>query len=356
MTFQMDSQQRMVRAADLVRWGGRVDIRGGTVVVMADGGLLVAHAASVDRGQVQALSDLWGETHWPMRQTRGVVLQAPTAQRPFDRLIQRMLFAERQEDQLWLENGDTIDGNLIALDNQHVVIRTQTVDATVPTERVRVVFLRTENATSPAPGKLYCVAGFRDGTVIRATRMILSDGRLDATTVGGVRLSTDPLIDARTQLVSLQTIGGGAMYLSDLQPLGYRHIPYLMLGQPLGIDRNTDGSQLRATGVIYDKGLGMHSASRVAYQLSGQYRWFAAQLALDDQVADGGSVVFRVYVDRRQAPWRRVYESRVLRGGDDPLPISIDIRQAERLALIVDFADRVDQQDHANWLDARVVK
>ena len=36
--------------------------------------------------------------------------------------------------------------------------------------------------------------------------------------------------------------------------------------------------------------------------------------------------------------------------------VSVDVTGAKTLELLVDYADRADQQDHANWLDARLVR
>jgi hypothetical protein len=38
------------------------------------------------------------------------------------------------------------------------------------------------------------------------------------------------------------------------------------------------------------------------------------------------------------------------------LELSLDVRSAQRLAILVDFADRGDQCDYANWLDLRLIK
>ena len=111
-----------------------------------------------------------------------------------------------------------------------------------------------------------------------------------------------------------------------------------------------------ARGVIYDKGLGMHSPSRVVYRLDGQYVRFAAELAIDDRAGDQGSVVFRIFSEAGQGTWNEVFTSRVVRGGEAPVPISVDIRQARHIALVVEQADRGDQLDRANWLDARLVR
>jgi hypothetical protein len=103
----------------------------------------------------------------------------------------------------------------------------------------------------------------------------------------------------------------------------------------------------------------MHSTSRVTYDLDGRDRTFLAELALDQQCGVGGSVTFQVFLQRRldgsPEPWTVAYESPIVRGGQKPLAISLDVSHATRLALIVGFADRGDQLDYANWLNARLL-
>jgi hypothetical protein len=60
-------------------------------------------------------------------------------------------------------------------------------------------------------------------------------------------------------------------------------------------------------------------------------------------------VIFRVLVDGQER-----FASPTVRGGDAPLPVSVDIRGAKKLELVVDYADRGDVLDHADWLDARI--
>jgi hypothetical protein len=39
-----------------------------------------------------------------------------------------------------------------------------------------------------------------------------------------------------------------------------------------------------------------------------------------------------------------------------PTPISVDLSGAKQLDLVVDYADRADVLDHADWLNARLIK
>jgi hypothetical protein len=63
--------------------------------------------------------------------------------------------------------------------------------------------------------------------------------------------------------------------------------------------------------------------------------------------------VFRVLL-HADSHWRQVYKSPVVRGGDAPQETAVELDQADQLALEVDYADRGDERDYANWLDARL--
>jgi hypothetical protein len=112
----------------------------------------------------------------------------------------------------------------------------------------------------------------------------------------------------------------------------------------------------------------MHSAASATYALDKPYRRFEAELAIDDSVfgdaesatRDGrpsrGSVIFRVYIDDGDGTWQLRHTSETIRGGDKPTSVSVDLGGANRISLIVDFADRADEWDRADWLDVRLVE
>ena len=168
--------------------------------------------------------------------------------------------------------------------------------------------------------------------------------------------SQPPLTIPAAKLVALQPLDGRATYLSDLKAADYQHVPFLDLKWPYRNDRNVLGTQLRAGGRLYLKGLGLHSAARLTYDLDKPYRTFATDAAIDDQTNGQGSAIFRVYTDDGSGKWQLKYESPTVRGGAAPLPISVDFSGAKRLSLHVDFADHGDIQAHADWLNARLVR
>jgi hypothetical protein len=44
------------------------------------------------------------------------------------------------------------------------------------------------------------------------------------------------------------------------------------------------------------------------------------------------------------------------RGGEAPQRASVDVAGAQGITLVVDYTERGDEMDRADWLDARVVK
>ena len=54
--------------------------------------------------------------------------------------------------------------------------------------------------------------------------------------------------------------------------------------------------------------------------------------------------------------WVEAYKSNMVRGGESPQSVAVDLGGASGLTLTVDYADRGDELDYADWLDARLVR
>ena len=177
--------------------------------------------------------------------------------------------------------------------------------------------------------------------------MQLQGDSLELTTLSGAKGKA-----AAEDLVFFMPHTGRAVYLSDIRPDEYRFLPYLETKWPYKIDRNVTGGQLRCGGRIYLKGIGVHSAAVLRYKLDRPWGRFQAELGIDDSTAGRGSVGFRVFVDGNKLK----YTSPPIRGGMPPQAISIDLSGATQLDLVVDFGEGGDVMDHADWLNARLVK
>lgn len=110
-----------------------------------------------------------------------------------------------------------------------------------------------------------------------------------------------------------------------------------------------DGRTLTLNGKTYAKGLGVHAASSVTYALGGTCSRLEADLGVDDEVGNRGSVVFQVTADGV-----RLYDSGRMTGKTATKRLSLDVTGRRALTLVVtDNADGT-ASDHGDWADARL--
>jgi hypothetical protein len=380
VTFRVGNRLRVVAARELIVWGRWRETEVGPQILLEGGGIVRADALRLDAtslvvGDATGLGrGLWEESTLPRDSVRAILYQPPADAQQRDRLIDELASGESAEDRLLLISGESVAGMLVEspLEGRFLegartgqsVFRIAVPGAeqplTVPAAKVRALVLARAAASTQAAGASAWL-GCSDGSLVRAASIRVRDGQAIVLLAGGGELHTtlvgreNPDQHFWDEISLIQPVGPTVKWLSDLKTLGYKHIPYLSCEWPFLADRSVTGGRLRSDGAVSLKGLGMHTTSRLAYDVEG-YSKFEAALALNDTAGRGGSVVFKVLTQNMAGQWSSAYESPIIRGGDAPTPISIDLQGASRLALIVEFADRGDELDHANWLGARLIK
>lgn len=351
LRFVEGDTRREMPAADVVAWGALVEPTHQILVVLPGGGLIVVDNAQVENEQLLAVSPTFGKLSLPIEGAAGIIFRPPLDRAAFDMLLSRVAAPGGRGDRLLLENGDELTGTITEMDDNRVVLQAKTDQMEVKIDTLLAMVFDPTLSVAPRVDGLRAVVGFSDGSRVTSVEMVADAKSAQLKLPGGA-----PLKAPTPSIVSVQILGGRAVYLSDLKPASYRHIPYLQLSWPYQADRSVLSSALRSQGSLYLKGLGMHSPSRLTYELDQPYRRFDAQVAIDDATRGRGSVVFRVFVDDGSGNWQERADSGTVRGRQPPKPISVDLAGARRISLLVDFADRGDELDHADWLSARLVR
>jgi hypothetical protein len=377
VVFRRQLKRRSLPVSDLVSWGAVRDRDSGTHVVLDCGSVLVGDMTAMDRDVVTVRGGLWPEIRLPKQRVRGIVFRPPLDLLQRDLLFRRICTESRSDDQLLLDNGDQMSGRLA--DTMEAAAGASPPDAPprtvadasqpIPIHSSRVVAVlfsgvpsetSTDGPGQPASTPPRVLAGVSDGSQLVVQRIIHEKVALLVELTNDLQVRCERPLPAPEgpwqDLVMLQPLTGKAVYLSDLEPLGHRHVPLFELAWPYFPDANVAGGRLRHRGTLFWKGIGMHSTSRLAFDLGEPFRRLDAELAVDERAGRLGSVVFRVYVQREVGGWSKAYESPIVRGAQPPVSMQVDLRGAIRLALIVDAADRLDVWDHANWLNVRLVR
>ncbi len=223
---------------------------------------------------------------------------------------------KRARDVLYLKSGDRIEGALAPAPggrNIALNIGDRTVDT--PLEQLAVLAMNTELQARPRPKKTlaHVITTHGGACTSPAWRLDVPRGVLAGKTVFGAKLDV-PL----DQLCSLSLHKAEAVYLSELKPVNVQQTPFFGVRWPLVLDAAVTGKQLALNKSYYDKGLGMHAQTRIAYALEGNYRWFEALVGLDERSGRLGSARVSVLVDSQVALERK--ELAAL-----PLPVRINV-------------------------------
>ncbi|HKY35899.1 MAG TPA: NPCBM/NEW2 domain-containing protein [Polyangiaceae bacterium] len=116
-----------------------------------------------------------------------------------------------------------------------------------------------------------------------------------------------------------------------------------------GQSASGDGTTLTLNGTAYSKGLGVHGASDVRYDLAQKYERFLASIGVDDEVGSSGSVVFQVFADSA-----KIYDSGTMTGSSTTKNVDLNVAGKSELRLVVTDAGNGNGSDHADWANARV--
>jgi len=173
-------------------------------------------------------------------------------------------------------------------------------------------------------------------------------------------------------IASIDLSAGRAIYLSDLLPTtndwkplvaSPTHLESLsklnqsianesFAGQPLSLRTiPSDGLDFLATTQTYSKGFAISAGGRLAFNLNGQFQRLTALTGFDPEMdALAGKVKIEIQVDQKIA-MSAVLDNRQL---IEPFPVDVDLTNAKRLVIRVNYHDGRSVGDRIHFVDARL--
>jgi hypothetical protein len=317
--------------------------------LFANGDRLPGRIVAIADDRVRFLADLGTpqELTVPVSSLTAVWLTDAAAARAATPVGRQLLAEKRRLDVALLSNGDAARGTIVGwAENGPLRLEGGGKEVEAPRDRVQALLLNTELSRAAKPRSTYRQLVLMNGARIGVRTAELAGDELRATTLTGAAVRV-PV----AAVAAVNVYQGRAVYLSDLSPRGYEHTPFLGVRWPVANDRSVAGQDLRLGGGSYDKGVGLHSQSRVTYGLPAGARRFEAVVGLDEQTGRAGGVRVRVLVDRIP-----LVEPIDLSGTDPPRALRLAVPAGGReLTLVVEFGRGGDVHDDVDWADARVI-
>jgi hypothetical protein len=304
----------------------------GPVVMLADGGIVAGRLTVITAQSVVVDSLLLGRLDLPRASVAGyrasMALGPVPPQRPDpaagDVAIVRFV------------NGDSAIASSLTARGGEVTIRMAMpapYEVVIPLESLRAIDFA---VAAPKPSLPRTLVALADGSRVAEASLPLACNPLDVVTT---------LVDDE-----------GTVLLPRLEPLDFDQGDARLSSKPLARGSTLSGDWPSARGMTAFTGLGMHAPARARYRLAAAaHHRFKSLVAIDDSAGSEGSVIARVRTINAAGVGCDVYTSPILRGGDEPHPISVDLGEAVELELIVDSADGSTVFDRTIWLDPRVV-
>lgn len=332
----------------LTREGGPApaEPEGGIVLLPGGDRIQKATIGSASDATLEVQTAALGRVDWPMECILGLVLAAPAEGNAVDDLIARVRSEPRTTEVAWLANGDAITGGFLGLDGSKVRLKGPGGPINLDRSGVRAVGFDPSLIAIPQAG-----ASSWSITLVDGSRLEAGDLQFEAGAIRAKARAGPAIRFALADLARLHALHPGIAYLSDREATAQQYVPYLGQVRPYRRDLAVDGRPLRLGGQPHDRGIGTQSRTLLAYRLQPEDRRFQALVGLDDRAGPLGSVAFRVLLDGKVA-----LALPPMAPGDPPRAVDVELGGARLLILATEFGERGDVQDHADWVEARIVR
>lgn len=313
----------------------RVKPAGRWLLLLANGDQLTGEPVSTRGETIVWKGASFGEVSIPMQQLR---LMTPT------KMEAKPASGVSKEDTVLLANGDRVAGVIANLNDKSITVSAANGPIDVPLDSINSV-----QFASLAPAKESLPRGFRlatnDGARLTVTQLAESNNQLSFTLRDGKARTLD-----LASVVSIEQLNGPVVWLSSLPPSESVHIPYFDAHFDNQMDRTTTGGAIRFKERTFARGIGVHSYSRLTWKISGDFRAFRTQYAID------GDCPLADVTVRIKSGDKVLHEAAHFRAGHLSDPVEIELKGVAAITLEVDYGDGYDVQDHLNWIEPALLR
>ena len=286
----------------------------------------------------------------PLTAVAAAWLDAPDADTPTE--PSRYAWAGGKRDAVLLRTGDILRGGLDGLTADGV--RFQPVDRpaeVVPLARVAALAFDQTLARVRKVKPAHARVTLADGSRLTLTQVAADSATLSGVTPYGPRVQVP-----WAEVVALDVLNGKATALGDLTPKSAEVTAFTGLAWPWRVNQSARSAPLRLRGEsgvgTFDRGLGLHSRTRLTYELAGKYRRFEAQVGLDAARGRRGSADVTLLLDGKPSGPESL---RRLTATTGTVAVSLETAGVKELTLLVDYGPGGDAQDDVNFADARLI-
>lgn len=239
----------------------------------------------------------------------------------------------------------SVSGKIKALDETNLTFVFRGKERTITRDRmVGMVFKHASRPAPESPG-IHQVFELQGGQVLPARVKSIGD-HIAFDLIGG-GMVTPP----RSVVRAMRVENGRRIDLTTLKPNAEEAIPYFGLKLPYKLNTDFSGKPITLfDDKTYERGLAVHSKSRLHYKLKPNCERFQAIFGLLNPGGKLGDITARVLGDGEV-----LWEQDSITASTKPISIDVPLKGVERLILEVDFGNGQDVGDRAAWVEPRLI-
>lgn len=360
----------------IVRWSSGRGTKPGSAVAFLDGSWLAGQLQWPTDRRVRIVSQWFEALEMDVDDLRAVMPNPSPSWPETQKQQLQMLKVSGSQDVLWKRGSDSAAGivtiqlkkSIDPASPDRVVwnfkAQPNTAAVEIPPAELAGVAFSPILRRVPAPCPTCAHVNLIDGSRLMVKELKRrEDGRVECTLASGMKLlSLDEADQFVLSIAQITASPDRVSWLSDSEPARYRllesdsRVPW-----PLGRNADLFGKALYdAQGQAIEHALVMHSPAQAAYRADGQPARLLATVEIlksppsGSSVAPAGSAQCQVLVGRN-GQLASLWQSEVIRIGQAPVMVDVDVSNAQLIVLLVDQADTGTLGDHVLWRDVRVV-
>lgn len=238
-----------------------------------------------------------------------------------------------------------VSGKVRALDETSLTFEFRDKARTIARSRLVGLVLKHIDRPAPTDPGPYQLIQLRGGQRLPAELTSLNE-RSSFELIGG-GTATPP----RDALMSISIENGRRIDMTRITPTAAEAVPYFDFKLTHQVNRSFSGEPIRLiNGKGYDRGLAVHSKSRLHYKLERPAQAFRATVGLLDPGGKLGQITARVIGDGKV-----LWEKQAFSAKNEPIKLDVSLKGVERLVLEVDFGGGQDVGDRAAWCEPQLI-
>lgn len=239
----------------------------------------------------------------------------------------------------------SVSGLITGINEEALTFDFRGKERTITRDRVAGLVFAHANRAAPAKAGFHQTFRLRTGQVLPGNVATI-DERIALDLIGGGRVEFP-----RTALISMRSENGRRVDLTRAQPTAVEAIPYFGLTIPHRVNQSFAGEKIRLyDDKTYDRGLAVHSKSRLYYKLDRPCETFRASFGLLNPGGKLGNVTARVLGDGKV-----LWEQKNITAKTGVVVVEVAMDGVERMILEVDFGEGQDVGDRAAWCNPQLI-